>query len=1308
MKKRALHTNLMITLITDHFPYLPNLIICFLVFASSLFTQFGFSQQIETIHYTDNQIISGFKGGLDAENQHKDDIVRIIVEFNSIPIAGFLHEDKLIAEQENLRLQELHKQFKNDLNSIAGSNINSDPPEINYTYSKVFAGAAISTNEVLIEAISQLSYVKKIHNDDEYKLDLYESVQIIEADQVWADYGIYGDSIVVGILDSGIDYMHPALGGGIGEGNKVLGGFNFYDWNDNVMDVIGHGTHVAGIVAANGSDIKGVAPHALLYALKVTNTYGSTYASIIVAAVEASVDPNNDGDYSDRLDVVNISLGKRNGSPSDWECEAIENATSIGVTFCISAGNFGEEGTLSISTPGTALSAITVGASDKNDLRATFSSIGPNNEVFSIKPDLLAPGVDIYSTFLENSYTHLSGTSMAAPHVAGVCALLKQLHPEWNPSQLKSALLMSAEDIGDEILKQGAGRLNALKALDLNLMIEPAQLNFGIIDPVIPIYTLIDTLKFTNISDAEQIITICDNNFMEGIQVTSLVNDVQILPGDSVFIPFELSVNNEIVNYPDSAEIAYSEIINLSVNEDTLMIPWSFTKARRLHLVIDGSFKYNIFNEYNYYSNNIFYLYNIVKEYDFISYTDTLNFVAHRYWSSNDVYTKTLNCTGNDTVYIIHDSLFQREVMFSDEAGMPQDYSPFYVYQFKKNYPKISYNFSFTAEDYPDSRFYTCQELSDEINSKLGIFKINEDSSKVYCGSIDLNTTDLNNVIPNEEVEYTKLKIATFQDNDRPIRFKLWHNFANYLVSSSDESFIFYAPWESDVYVMDGEAPNLITAFTYFSGNGLLESSPFQRNSNGIQLYYFDNNILDYAMVRHRRHDLLNPSMAVYEDNETLFLNDWPVYGDTHFYNGLFENNNIYFGTKYYLNNELQLSYIYDNYENLVLNSEGEEVFSDDYPFVSTDLPDDKYTYISNYTYDGFGDSASFYQLSSVIDLTDESQIDIPYKSDNNPPTLTSLQLRNEANRPASHLHRKSSGKLRFSVADFQPFYKDGDSTNIDISYHPINNDSISVFVKELESAEWVQTSFVFLLEDSLIGKYFEVDLSPFLEQVKEISFKLEFSDLKGQRTRHVFEPLFKVSECIPLDDSLNVLMNDTLFLSVNESLLANDGFPDEWMYDIDIVIEDSTLNGILMPNAEGSFIYIPNPGYFGYDSFSYRLKYESILSPKANVSITVDHTTSVFDENLNGITEYSCYPNPFKDKVYFEIRNNGIKQVLIYNSVGILVAELEPVTKDNLKYHYVWDGTNNNRVMLPNGVFYCTITGDNGKQESFKIIKIP
>lgn len=703
-------------------------------------------------------------------------------------------------------------------------------------------------------------------------------------------------------------------------------------------------------------------------------------------------------------------------------------------------------------------------------------------------------------------------------------------------------------------------------------------------------------------------------------------------------------------------------------------------------------------------------MYNVVNTYDYISYTDTLNFVAHRYWSSNDIYTKTLNCTGNDTVYIIHDSLVQREVLFTDEVGIPFDYSPLYVYLFKKEYPTTYYNLDFTADDYPESRFYTSSEISDEIDTKLGIFKPNEDSSKVYCGTINLNETDLNNVIPNEEVDYANIKIATKQNNDRPMRYKLWHNFQNSMSSNSSEGLFRHAPWEANVYIMNSDAPDLLTAFTYFSDNGILKFSPFQRNSNGIQLYHFNNNTLDnidYTCKRQNRHIFLNPSLSVYKDNGTLFLNEWPVYGDTYFYNCLLNDNNIYLATKHYGNNECEFYYIYNNYENFILNSEGEEVFSDNSPYVSCDLPDDKYTYISNYTYFGFGDTPAYYQLSSIIDLTYESQVEIPFKTDNNPPTLTSLQVRNERDLPASHLHRNSSGKLRFSVADFQPFFTDEDSTSVGINYHPIHNDSISAFIKELDSTEWMQTDFTFLLEDSLIGKYFEINLSPILDHVKDVCFKLEFSDRKGQKTKHIFTPLFKVSECIPMADTLNILMNDTLFISTDESLLANDIFPEEWNNNIDLVIEDSTLNGLLLPNAEGNFNYVPDPNFFGYDSFSYRLKYDSILSPKAKVIIIVEHTTSIFDGDFDSIIEYSCYPNPFKDKVFFELKNNETKQVLIYNSIGNLVTELKPVTSDNLKNQYVWDGTANNGISLPNGVYYCKIIAKNGKKECTKIIKI-
>ena len=146
--------------------------------------------------------------------------------------------------------------------------------------------------------------------------------------------------VTVAIIDTGIDYTHPALGGGFGPGFKVIGGWDFVNNDADPMDDAGHGTHVAGIVAGQSDDFTGVAPDASLIAYKVLGANGSGSESNVIAAIERAADPNQDGNTSDHVDVANLSLGG-GGNPDDPGSIAIDNATAAGVTFAIAAGNTG-------------------------------------------------------------------------------------------------------------------------------------------------------------------------------------------------------------------------------------------------------------------------------------------------------------------------------------------------------------------------------------------------------------------------------------------------------------------------------------------------------------------------------------------------------------------------------------------------------------------------------------------------------------------------------------------------------------------------------------------------------------------------------------------------------------------------------------------------------------------------------------------------------------------------------------------------------------------------------------------------------
>ncbi|MBK8051566.1 MAG: S8 family serine peptidase [Anaerolineales bacterium] len=186
------------------------------------------------------------------------------------------------------------------------------------------------------------------------------------------------------------------------------------------------GTHVAGIVAASGA-ITGVAPSANLWGFKVLSAGGYGYDSTVIAGVERAADLDGDPLTVDPADVANMSLGGF-GDPDDPMSQAVDAAVNAGVVMAVAAGNWGPTAG-SISSPGTARNAITVAASDKQDLIARFSSRGPIEGFESVlKPDITAPGVAITSTIPGQKYDAYSGTSMAAPHVAGAAALIKQLH----------------------------------------------------------------------------------------------------------------------------------------------------------------------------------------------------------------------------------------------------------------------------------------------------------------------------------------------------------------------------------------------------------------------------------------------------------------------------------------------------------------------------------------------------------------------------------------------------------------------------------------------------------------------------------------------------------------------------------------------------------------------------------------------------------------------------------------------------------------------------------------------------------------
>ncbi|MFD9701788.1 S8 family serine peptidase [Lentzea sp. NPDC059081] len=300
---------------------------------------------------------------------------------------------------------------------------------------------------------------------------LDRSTAQVGAPVAWAA-GLTGAGVTVGVVDTGIEGEHPDLAG------QEVAGRDFTREQDGV-DHYGHGTHVAAIIASHRAPYRGVAPDARLLDAKVCDARGACPESVIIEGLRWAAEQG--------ADVVNVSLGL----PATDDLDPVEAAVDAlsaehGTLFVVSAGNSGFSGAATVLSPGTADSALTVGAVDRDDSLADFSSRGPRVPDGAVKPDITAPGVDIVAarastgtfpgTPTSPDHTTLSGTSMSSPHVAGAAALLAQRHPDWTGTRLKAALTASAKpNAALGVFEQGSGRLDIAAALATTVTSEPTS-----------------------------------------------------------------------------------------------------------------------------------------------------------------------------------------------------------------------------------------------------------------------------------------------------------------------------------------------------------------------------------------------------------------------------------------------------------------------------------------------------------------------------------------------------------------------------------------------------------------------------------------------------------------------------------------------------------------------------------------------------------------------------------------------------------------------------------------------------------------
>lgn len=282
------------------------------------------------------------------------------------------------------------------------------------------------------------------------------------APEVWEKYGFDGSGIIIGVIDSGVEWDHESLQ------NKWRGfdplnpdepdpEYNWYDYVEDEKlpyDAQGHGTHVTGIILGSGRDNNnyiGMAPGAQWIATRVFDSQGKTTINKIISAGEYMLAPQGkDGEpRPDKApDIINNSWGGTT-KKDDWYREMTKNWRAAGILPVFAAGNDGPDAE-SVQTPGSYPESLAVAATDQDNNLANFSSRGPGPYPDTLKPEISAPGVNVRSATPGNSYKKDSGTSMAAPHLTGAAALLLSSGHPLEPDALESYLKQTATSLTSE------------------------------------------------------------------------------------------------------------------------------------------------------------------------------------------------------------------------------------------------------------------------------------------------------------------------------------------------------------------------------------------------------------------------------------------------------------------------------------------------------------------------------------------------------------------------------------------------------------------------------------------------------------------------------------------------------------------------------------------------------------------------------------------------------------------------------------------------------------------------------------------
>ena len=379
-------------------------------------------------------------------------------------IAPYVADELIVKYRESYTFPEIEN-LKGALESLGVVSqkkiFDSDDPALRNYYLLTFKkGTDVKEAKKRLDNLSEIEFsgpnsivsVQAIPNDPMYSDPGLWGLNQIKMPDAW-DISTGSPSVLVAVIDTGIDLDHPDLRA------NVIGGANTID-GGSADDDNGHGTHVAGTIGAVGNNnlgVSGVNWSVGLMGFKVLESSGRNgQMSWVLQAITDAADAANIG-----VKVINMSLGTNNRECSPDYQAAIDYAISKRVVVVVAAGNAepgGQAINVDRATPASCDGVIVVGNSNQNDQRSPSSNFGP-------RVSIAAPGEGIYSTYKNGSYNTLSGTSMAAPHVAGVAALLLAVNPSLSPQDVKNCLVNNADSITQDPQKPIGPRLNAYEAL---------------------------------------------------------------------------------------------------------------------------------------------------------------------------------------------------------------------------------------------------------------------------------------------------------------------------------------------------------------------------------------------------------------------------------------------------------------------------------------------------------------------------------------------------------------------------------------------------------------------------------------------------------------------------------------------------------------------------------------------------------------------------------------------------------------------------------------------------------------------------